>query len=213
MTAGRARHKQPSFRAGCHSERAQRSRGIAIVAVEGPSTGDDRDSSTARLRAPLGMTTPLGATAVAHRALAGHVWTGSLLSSSMTRFGRLVRLPRVVASLACAAALASVASAQTTQRTAPNADSVETRALTRAKPAAVGMSNALIPRLDSVIKAGDRRPCVAGRHHRRRSARQAAVAHAGTATRTGRPARPRRPTARCTTWRRSRRSWRRRPRP
>jgi len=72
----------------------------------------------------------------------------------MTRFGRLVRLSRVVASLACATALAPVASAQTAQRTAPNADSVETRALTRAKPAAVGMSNALIPRLDSVIKAG-----------------------------------------------------------
>ena len=71
----------------------------------------------------------------------------------MTRFGRLVRLSRVVASLACATALAPVASAQTAQRTAPNADSVETRALTRAKPSAVGMSNALIPRLDSVIKA------------------------------------------------------------
>jgi CubicO group peptidase (beta-lactamase class C family) len=65
---------------------------------------------------------------------------------------RLVQLATVVAPIAYVVALAPAASAQTP---APNA-AVAARIpiLTRAKPSAVGMRNSLIPRLDSVIKAG-----------------------------------------------------------
>jgi CubicO group peptidase (beta-lactamase class C family) len=69
----------------------------------------------------------------------------------MTRFRRLVRLTSVVAPLAYATAVASSASAQ---QPAPNGAAAASRPLARAKPSAAGMSNALIPRLDSVIKAG-----------------------------------------------------------
>ena len=53
-------------------------------------------------------------------------------------------------SLSCAL----VAPAVLAQSAAPNAVAPAPLTLTRAKPSAVGMSNALVPRLDSVIKAG-----------------------------------------------------------
>jgi CubicO group peptidase (beta-lactamase class C family) len=56
----------------------------------------------------------------------------------------------VLVPLACA----SVASTVPAQSAAPNAVAAAPLTLTRAKPSAVGMSNALVPRLDSVIKAG-----------------------------------------------------------
>src|SRR4051812_38583448 len=70
----------------------------------------------------------------------------------MTRFGRITRVSSVLVPLACA----SVAPRVPAQSAAPNAVATAplTLTLTRAKPSAVGMSNALVPRLDSVIKAG-----------------------------------------------------------
>jgi CubicO group peptidase (beta-lactamase class C family) len=68
----------------------------------------------------------------------------------MTRIGRLTRVASVLVSLASASP-APMASAQSA---APNAAWSTALTLTRAKPSAVGMTNALIPRLDSVIKAG-----------------------------------------------------------
>jgi CubicO group peptidase (beta-lactamase class C family) len=56
----------------------------------------------------------------------------------------------VFVSLACA----FIAPTVLAQSAAPNAVATAPLTLTRAKPSAVGMSNALVPRLDSVIKAG-----------------------------------------------------------
>jgi CubicO group peptidase (beta-lactamase class C family) len=68
----------------------------------------------------------------------------------MTRLGRCARVASVFVSLACA----SVAPKVPAQSAAPNALATAPLTLTRAKPSAVGMSNALVPRLDSVINAG-----------------------------------------------------------
>jgi CubicO group peptidase (beta-lactamase class C family) len=68
----------------------------------------------------------------------------------MTRLSRLVRLASALATLACSIALVPSVSAQTA---APNAAPTLGPALTRGKPSAVGMSNALVRRLDSVITA------------------------------------------------------------
>ena len=68
----------------------------------------------------------------------------------MTRLGRCARVASVLVPLACA----SVAPSVSAQSAAPSAVATAPLTLTRAKPSAVGMSNALVPRLDSVIKAG-----------------------------------------------------------
>jgi CubicO group peptidase (beta-lactamase class C family) len=68
----------------------------------------------------------------------------------MTRFGRFARVASVLVALACT----SVAPSVWAQSAAPNAPATAPLTLTRAKPSAVGMSDALVPRLDSVIKAG-----------------------------------------------------------
>lgn len=68
----------------------------------------------------------------------------------MTRFLRFVQLAILVVPVVCSIA-APIASAQTS---APNAATSAAPMLTRAKPSVVGMSKTLIPRLDSVIRAG-----------------------------------------------------------
>jgi CubicO group peptidase (beta-lactamase class C family) len=67
------------------------------------------------------------------------------MMTRLVRLGRLVRLASLLVPIA--------ASAQTAALRAPNALPSLGAVLTRAKPPAVGMSNKLIPRLDSVIKA------------------------------------------------------------
>ena len=69
----------------------------------------------------------------------------------MNRFARFVPLVSLV--LAQMAASASVATTATAQLRAPNATPTPVGALTRAKPAVVGMSNTLEARVDAVINA------------------------------------------------------------
>ena len=68
----------------------------------------------------------------------------------MTRFGRLTRVASVLVPLAGGVVSPTVLA----QSASPNAVAATPLTLTRAKPPAVGMSNALVPRLDSVIRAG-----------------------------------------------------------
>jgi CubicO group peptidase (beta-lactamase class C family) len=66
----------------------------------------------------------------------------------MARFVRSVRLASFLAPI-----IYMIAPAASAQTSAPNAATSAESVLTRAKPSAVGMSKALIPRLDSVMKA------------------------------------------------------------
>src|SRR5688572_22974114 len=68
----------------------------------------------------------------------------------MIRPVRLVRLAALLTPLACATAPAPAASAQPSL---PNVEISSAPALTRGAPSAVGMSNSLVARVDSVINA------------------------------------------------------------